>query len=129
MPLAKISSTHSYISSDYLVSFKDFCLQNGIDLTKVMSAIDNSQMPPDYILSPPRYIDASIYFQLCQYFDNVIDTPLTTAFKFGHWQAFKNAHGSLGLAIRSANNFLQGVLGILPPYIAKPSEAPVCRGL
>lgn len=22
-----------------------------------------------------------------------------------------------------------GVLGILPPYIAKPSEAPVCRGL
>jgi RHH-type rel operon transcriptional repressor/antitoxin RelB len=24
---------------------------------------------------------------------------------------------------------LDGVLGILPPYIAKPSEAPVCRGL
>lgn len=24
---------------------------------------------------------------------------------------------------------LTGVLGILPPYIAKPSEAPVCRGL
>ena len=24
---------------------------------------------------------------------------------------------------------LKGVLGILPPYIAKPSEAPVCRGL
>ena len=23
----------------------------------------------------------------------------------------------------------KGVLGILPPYIAKPSEAPVCRGL
>lgn len=25
--------------------------------------------------------------------------------------------------------FVNGVLGILPPYIAKPSEAPVCRGL
>lgn len=24
---------------------------------------------------------------------------------------------------------IQGVLGILPPYIAKTSEAPVCRGL
>ena len=24
---------------------------------------------------------------------------------------------------------LKGVLGILPPYIAKTSEAPVCRGL
>ena len=26
-------------------------------------------------------------------------------------------------------HFPDGVLGILPPYIAKPSEAPVCRGL
>jgi hypothetical protein len=25
--------------------------------------------------------------------------------------------------------FNDGVLGILPPYIAKTSEAPVCRGL
>jgi len=27
------------------------------------------------------------------------------------------------------NQNVEGVLGILPPYIAKPSEAPVCRGL
>ena len=40
----------------------------------------------------------------------------------------------LNLSTRQITRLLQklnqdGVLGILPPYIAKPSEAPVCRGL
>jgi hypothetical protein len=29
----------------------------------------------------------------------------------------------------SPRQIRKGVLGILPPYIAKTSEAPVCRGL
>ncbi|BFN03195.1 hypothetical protein MOXK23_23110 (plasmid) [Moraxella sp. K23] len=36
--------------------------------------------------------------------------------------------GILGYLAASCDS-LVGVLGILPPYIAKPSEAPVCRGL
>ncbi|SNU15963.1 Uncharacterised protein [Acinetobacter johnsonii] len=37
---------------------------------------------------------------------------------------FYDAH-----ALYKQDRFENGVLGILPPYIAKPSEAPVCRGL
>ena len=33
------------------------------------------------------------------------------------------------MKMTDAQRHLFGVLGILPPYIAKPSEAPVCRGL
>lgn len=107
MPLATNSPTTNYISSDYLVSFKDFCLSNGIDLLSVMTAIDNSQISPDYILSPPPYIDAGILFQLYQHIKEIADDPLTIAWNFARWQAFKNAHGSLGLAIRSAENFIE----------------------
>ncbi|BFM17844.1 hypothetical protein R50073_40270 [Maricurvus nonylphenolicus] len=100
-------SSKDYISSDYLVSFKDFCLSNGIDLLSVMTAIEDGDISPDYILSPPPFIDAGTLFQLYQHIHEIREDPLAIAWKFARWQSAKNAHGSLGLAIRNAENFIQ----------------------
>lgn len=100
-------STKHYISSDYLVSFKDFCLSNGIDLISVMTAIEDGHISPDYILSPPPYIDTGILFRLYQQIKEITEDPLGIAWRFARWQSAKNAHGSLGLAIRNAENFIQ----------------------
>lgn len=70
------SSNKNYISSDYLVSFKDFCLSNGIDLNNLMAAIEDGHISPNYILSPPPYIDAAPLFQLYQHINEITEDPL-----------------------------------------------------
>lgn len=78
-----------------------------MDISTVYLAVDNGRIPSQDFFSPPPYIDSSTYVLLCQHLDEIVKSPVATAYGFAHWQSSKNAHGTLGLAIRNAKHFLQ----------------------
>lgn len=108
-----LSNGDLYLSREYLLSLRDFCIAQQVDVFDVMQ---RAQVPLQEFLDATPYISAKICYNFCRQVEAILETPLTTGIAFGRWMALKNAHGNLGMALRSSRDFSQACK-LLEKYI------------
>ena len=113
--MSNIINITNYTSSDYVNSLKDYCLSKGID---VLDLAGRSGESPDFFLHCGDYVDAQKFNHLhglmakirdVPAVNELLENPLQTALDFAEWCTLRNVNGTLGLAMRCANDFAEAV--------------------
>jgi len=88
------------LSSDYLISIRDFALSKGINTTTLLAGSD---IPLDALLDPPPRIGEVSMYQVGKNLVNALENPLVASIEFGHSMSL-STHGFLGVAVQGTHN-------------------------
>lgn len=72
-------------------------------------------MPESYFVNPPKYIQADKMFGVISAFYKSTKKPISQSIDYGLFESKVNAHGNLGMAVRTAPNML-GAITVIAKY-------------
>lgn len=94
-----------YFSGSYIQLLKNYRINHGED---PVSLLHSAKVDESVFLNPPVYISAKNFLCLIEAFFEGVDDPILQCIDYGIFESKVNAHGNLGMAVRTSPTLAQG---------------------